>query len=119
MTALTLYGIPNCDTVKKARTWLEQRGIDYHFHDYKKSGIDAATLKRWCQEFGFEQVVNQRGTTWRKLDEAARSNLNQGKVIKLMQAQPSVIKRPIVDTGTALLLGFSEESYQRSLLPAK
>ncbi|MEI7949059.1 MAG: ArsC family reductase [Gammaproteobacteria bacterium] len=109
---LTLYGIPNCDTVKKARAWLEQHGIDYHFHDYKKAGIDAVTLGRWCDEFGFEQVLNQRGTTWRKLDESARSNLNQSLAVKLMQAQPSVIRRPVIDSGSALLLGFNAASYQ-------
>jgi Spx/MgsR family transcriptional regulator len=109
---LIMYGIPNCDTVKKARAWLEQHSIAYQFHDFKKAGIDAATLKRWCKEFGHEQVVNQRGTTWRKLDESARSNLTEAKAIELMQQQPSVIRRPVLDTGQGLLLGFSEESYQ-------
>jgi arsenate reductase len=112
---LTLYGIANCDTVKKARAWLEQHGVDYHFHDYRKAGIDAATLKRWCREFGYESVVNQRGTTWRKLSESARSNLNEARALRLMQEQPSLIKRPLADTGSRLLLGFNENSY-RSLL---
>jgi arsenate reductase (glutaredoxin) len=109
---LKMYGIPNCDTVKKARTWLEKHSVPYEFHDYKKQGIDTTTLKRWCKEFGHEQVLNQRGTTWRKLDESARSNLTEAKAIKLMQEQPSVIKRPMLDTGKRLLLGFSEESYK-------
>ena len=112
---LTLYGIPNCDTVKKARAWLEQHGVDYQFHDYKKAGIDAATLKRWCREFGHENVVNQRGTTWRKLSEAERSNLTETSAVRLMQEQPSLIKRPLADTGSRRLLGFSEECYQSLL----
>ena len=115
MTVLTLYGIPNCDTVKKARHWLEQHGVSYRFHDYKKAGIDAATLKRWCQELGYGQVLNQRGTSWRKLTEAERSPLNESRALQLMQAQPSLIKRPLIDTGSRLLLGFSESSYQSLL----
>ena len=107
-----VYGIPNCETVKKARNWLERNGVEYQFHDYKKSGIDAATLKRWCKQFGYEQLLNQRGTTWRGLDESERSNLNELKAIKLMQAHPSVIKRPLLDTGKELLLGFDEGRYQ-------
>lgn len=112
---LTMYGIPNCDTVKKARVWLEKHSFPYQFHDFRKAGIDAATLKRWCREFGHEQVVNQRGTTWRKLDESVRQNLTEAKAIQLMQQQPSVIKRPVLDTGKRLLLGFSEESYSELL----
>lgn len=108
----TLYGIPNCDTVKKARAWLDRHGVAYQFHDYKKAGIDAARLKRWCHELGQEQVLNQRGTTWRKLDESERSDLNEARAIKLMQAHPSVIKRPLLDTGKQLLLGFDEKVYQ-------
>lgn len=112
---ITLYGIPNCDTVKKARVWLDGHGLDYAFHDYKKQGIDAATLKRWCEEFGYEKLLNQKGTTWRKLDEAQRSNLTQAKAIRLMQEQPSVIKRPLLDTGKRRLLGFSEADYKALL----
>ena len=108
---ITLYGIPNCDTVKKARAELDKRGIAYHFHDYKKAGIDAATLKRWCKEFGYERVLNQKGTTWRKLDETVREGITEARAIKLMQEQPSVIKRPIVDTGSRLLLGFDAKEY--------
>ena len=108
----TLYGIPNCDTVKKARNWLEQHGVAYQFHDYKKAGIDAATLKRWSKELGHEQLLNQRGTTWRKLEESERSSLTESKAIKLMQAHPAVIKRPLLDTGKRLLLGFDAGAYQ-------
>lgn len=111
----TLYGISNCDTVKKARTWLDKHGIAYVFHDYKKQGIDAATLKRWCAEFGYEQVLNQRGTTWRKLSEDKRSNLTQAKALRLMQEHILVIKRPILDTGKGRLLGFSEADYSALL----
>lgn len=113
---LTLYGIPNCDTVKKARTWLETARLDYQFHDYRKAGIDAGTLKRWCKEFGFEQVLNQRGTTWRKLSEAERANPDPAKALKLMLAQPALIKRPILDTGTVVLLGFDATRWQAALL---
>jgi len=109
---ITLYGIPNCDTVKKARAFLEKSGVPYRFHDYKKDGIDLAVLKRCCSDFGYESVLNQRGTTWRKLDEAQRSNLTQAKALELMESQPSVIKRPIVDTGKTLLLGFDEAAYR-------
>jgi arsenate reductase len=111
----TLYGIPNCDSVKKARTWLDKNGLAYDFHDYKKQGIDAATLKRWCAEFGHEQVLNQKGTTWRKLSDAERSDLNQAKAIRLMQAHPSLIKRPLLDTGERRVLGFSEAGYKALL----
>lgn len=111
----TLYGIPNCDTVKKARAWLDRHGIAYEFHDYKKAGIDAATLKSWCEEFGHEKVLNQKGSTWRKLDDAQRAGMTQAKAIKLMQEYPSVIKRPLLDTGKRRLLGFTEAEY-RALL---
>lgn len=111
----TLYGIPNCDTVKKARTWLDAHALPYTFHDYKKQGIDAATLAHWSSELGYEALLNQRGTTWRKLPEAERAISTEAAAIALMQAQPSVIKRPLLDTGTRLLQGFSENSY-RSLL---
>ena len=110
---LTMYGIPNCDTVKKARALLDASGVAYRFHDYKKEGVDLAVLKRCCQQFGHEQVVNQRGTSWRKLDEQQRSNLSQAKALALMQQQPSLIKRPIIDTGNTLLLGFDEAAYRQ------
>ena len=106
-----LYGIPNCDTVKKARSWLDKHGIAYDFHDYKKLGIDATTLKKWCAEFGYEQVLNTRGTTFRKLNDAQRADMTQAKAIALMQEQPSLIKRPLLDTGKRRLLGFNEADY--------
>ncbi|HTR00680.1 MAG TPA: ArsC family reductase [Candidatus Acidoferrum sp.] len=109
---VTMYGIPNCDTVKKARVWLERHQISYRFHDYKKDGIEAALLKRWCAELGHDQVLNRRGTSWRKLSEAERSDVNAAKAVSLMLANPSLIKRPLLDTGSKLLLGFSEDSYR-------
>ncbi|MGV3592085.1 MAG: ArsC family reductase [Gammaproteobacteria bacterium] len=107
----TLYGIPNCDTVKKARAWLDEHGVAYEFHDYRKLGIDAATLRKWCTEFGYERVLNTRGTTWRKLPDEQRAGMTQTKAIALMQEQPSLIKRPLLDTGTRRLLGFSDADY--------
>jgi arsenate reductase (glutaredoxin) len=112
---MKMYAIPNCETVKKARVWLDSHHIAYEFHDYKKLGIDAATLKRWCKQFGYRQVLNQRGTTWRKLDEAVRTSMTETKALKLMQEQPSIIKRPLLDTGSRLLLGFDEAEYQQLL----
>ena len=113
--SLVLYGIPNCDTVKKARAWLDAAGLPYRFHDYKKSGIDEHTLKAWCDEFGYEQVLNKRGTTWKQLDAALHQQLDQHKAIELMREHNSLIKRPMLDTGTRRLLGFNPASYQSLL----
>jgi len=113
--SITLYGIPNCTSVKKARAWLDASGLAYQFHDYKKLSIDALTLKRWCDEFGYEFLINKRGTTWRKLLNIQQQELNEKKAIKLMQSQPSLIKRPLLDTGKNRLLGFDESSYHSFL----
>jgi len=94
---MILYGIRNCDTVKKARAWLDQRGVEYRFHDYKVAGIDKARLDRWCREVGWEALLNRAGTTFRKLADSQKENLNQEKAVALMLAQPSVIKRPVVE----------------------
>jgi len=110
MTA-TLYGIPNCDTVKKARVWLDQNGVAYAFHDYKKAGVDADRLGRWVDEHGWETILNRAGTTFRKLPEADRANIDRGKAIALMLAQPSMIKRPVLDLGDRRLVGFKPETY--------
>lgn len=110
MTA-TLYGIPNCDTVKKARAWLDGRGIAYDFHDYKKAGIDAARLRSWVGELGWETVLNRAGTTFRKLPEADRQGLDADKAVALMLAQPSMIKRPVLDLGDRRIAGFKPEIY--------
>ena len=99
--SVTLYGIKNCDTVKKARAWLDKHGVAYAFHDYKTAGIDAPRLQKWCKELGWETVLNRAGTTFRKLDDAAKANLTEAKAITLMLAQPSMIKRPVLDTGAA------------------
>ncbi len=108
---LTIYGIKNCDTMKKAFAWLDSRGIAYDFHDYKKRGVTKAKLAAWCKAAGWEKVLNRAGPTFRKLPDDARENLTAAKAIDLMQANPSMIKRPIVETGTALEFGFKPERY--------
>ena len=110
MTPL-LYGIPNCDTVKKARVWLEERGVGYVFHDYKKAGIDRASLERWVGELGWEAVLNRSGTTFRALPDADKADLTASKAVELMLAQPSMIKRPILDLGDRRVAGFKPEAY--------
>jgi len=108
---IVLYGIKACDTVKKARNWLDARQIAYQFHDYKTQGIDRKTLQHWCQQWGFEKVLNRNGTTFRKLDDAQKQDLDEDKAIALMLVQPSMIKRPLLDTGEQRLLGFNAEHY--------
>ncbi len=109
---VTIYGIKSCDTMKKARAWLDSHGIEYEFHDYKSSGIDAAKLTRWAGEVGWETLLNRSGTTFRKLPEAKQADLTQRKAIALMVEQPSMIKRPVVETGSRILVGFKPEIYQ-------
>lgn len=104
-----LYGIPNCDTMKKARVWLDDHGVTYRFHNYKTDGIDDATLRRWIDQVGWEKLLNRAGTTFRKLDEADRQDIDADKAIRLMQAQPSLIKRPVLDRDGALTVGFKPE----------
>ena len=108
---ITLYGIPNCDTVKKARAWLDAAGVAYAFHDYKKAGVDAATLRGWAGEVGWEVLLNRAGTTFRKLPDADKAELNEAKAIALMVAQPSMIKRPVVTGAGALLVGFKPDMW--------
>ena len=115
--AITLYGIKNCDTMKKARTWLDEHGIAYEFHDYKVAGIDRAHLERWCRALGWETVLNRAGTTFRKLPEPDRADLDERKAIALMLAQPSMIKRPVLENGKKLLIGFKPAEYQSALAP--
>ncbi|PSS48994.1 ArsC family reductase [Pseudomonas sp. BBP2017] len=114
-TPLHLYGIKACDTMKKARTWLEDKGLGYHFHDYKTQGIDRASLTRWCDEHGWETVLNRAGTTFRKLEDAQKADLDQAKAIELMLAQPSLIKRPVLDLGARTLVGFKPDLYAAAL----
>lgn len=109
---VTIYGIKNCDTMKKAFTWLKDHGVAHEFHDYKKDGIDRKTLEGWCAGQGWETILNRAGTTFRKLPEAEREGLNEKKAITLMLAQPSMIKRPILDIGGRLLVGFKPEVYK-------
>ncbi|HAW62074.1 MAG TPA: ArsC family reductase [Pseudomonas sp.] len=108
---LRLYGIKACDTMKKARTWLDEHGQDYDFHDYKSAGIDRAHLEAWCNEHGWQTVLNRAGTTFRKLDDAAKADLDQARAIELMLAQPSMIKRPVLDLGGKTLIGFKPDRY--------
>jgi arsenate reductase len=112
---VTLYGIKNCDTVKKARAWLEGRKIEYVFHDYKTAGITAERLQGWCRELGWETLLNRAGTTFRKLPDADKQELTERKAMKLMLAQPSMIKRPVLDLGKQRLAGFKPELYERAL----
>lgn len=104
---IILYGIPNCDTVKKARTWLAENGVEYQFHDFKKQGVPPEQLKRWAQAAGWETLLNRKGTTWRKLDAAAQAGAaDSAGAQALMLANPSVIKRPVVDWGKGITVGF-------------
>jgi arsenate reductase len=111
---VTIYGIKNCDTMQKARAWLDAHGIAYAFHDYKAAGIERARLESWAREVGWETLLNRAGTTFRKLPEKDRDGLNQQKAIALMLGQPSVIKRPVLDAGGRLLVGFKPE-YEKAL----
>ena len=106
-----LYGIPNCDTVKKARVWLDQHDVAYAFHDYKKVGIDRPRLEAWVAEHGWEVVLNRAGTTFRALPDADRTDLDASRAIDLMLAQPSMIKRPVLDLGDRTVVGFKPERY--------
>ncbi|HEY8609448.1 MAG TPA: ArsC family reductase [Noviherbaspirillum sp.] len=112
--AIILYGIPNCDTVKKARTWLEQQGIAYRFHDFKKAGLDAATVEAWLGQLDWTLLVNRKGTTWRALDEARKAGVTDaGSAAALMLESPSVIKRPVLRLPDSTHVGFSEALYQQ------
>ena len=112
MAEATLYGIRNCDTVKKARAFLDGKGVEYRFHDYKVAGIDVARLDRWCKELGWEALLNRGGTTFRKLADSQKNNLDRNKAMALMTAYASVIKRPVLEAGGRLIVGFKPELYQ-------
>jgi len=112
---ITLYGIPNCDTIKKARNWLQAHSIDYHFHNYKSDGVPEKELTRWVTQVGWEVLLNTRGTTWRKLDAAAKENVTEKSAIRLMIDNPSVIKRPVLDVNGRITVGFSEDVYKKQL----
>lgn len=113
---IALYGIPNCDTVKKARTWLDANGIAYEFHDYKKEGADPARLARWAEAAGWEKLLNRAGTTFRKLDDADKADIDAAKALRLMEAQPSLIKRPVAEYRGGVLVGFKPDIYAEALL---
>lgn len=108
---LHIYGIANCDTMKKARHWLDQQGLAYQFHDYKKEALEPDQLRQWVAELGWEQLLNRRGTTWRKLPEDIRERINEASAIEVMLAQPSIIKRPVLDLGNRRLVGFNPDAY--------
>ncbi|GAB3242024.1 arsenate reductase [Chitinimonas naiadis] len=111
---IKLHGIPNCDTVKKARTWLEEHQIDYTFHDFKKQGVSAELLQGWVDRLGWEVLVNKQGTTWRKLDPARQASvIDAGSAIVLLQEQPSLIKRPVLAHGEQLIVGFKPGYYDQ------
>lgn len=112
---VTIYGIRNCDTMKKARAWLDGHGVAYEFHDYKKHGVAEAQLAGWCERAGWQRLLNKAGTTFRKLPDADKQDLDQAKAIGLMVANPSMIKRPVLEAGGSLLVGFKADAYDEAL----
>lgn len=114
---LTLYGIPNCDTMKKARVWLDAHGVAHRFHDYKKAGIDRATLETWVAALGWEALLNRAGTTFRKLPDADKADLDAQRAIDLMLAQPSMIRRPVLVADDWIEIGFKADRYAGRLSP--
>ena len=114
----TIYGIKNCDTMKKARAWLDSHGVTYAFHDYKAVGIGKDTLKKWSGEVGWETLLNRAGTTFRKLPDADKEGLNERKALALMVAQPSMIKRPVLEVSGKLVVGFKPDVYATEVAPA-
>ncbi|MFP4640013.1 MAG: ArsC family reductase [Guyparkeria sp.] len=112
---ITVYGIRNCDTVRKARAWLDERGLEYRFHDYRKDGVPGEQLDTWLDRFGWETVINRRGTTWRRLPEAQRASMDTAGARAAAQANPSLIRRPIVEHDGGTLIGFDAEEWQEAL----
>ena len=113
--SITIYGIKNCDTMKKARAWLDKRGVEYAFHDYKAQGIDKTQLEKWAKQAGWETLLNRAGTTFRKLPDKDKLNITEKKALALMLAQPSMIKRPVLDVGGKLVVGFRPEIYAKTV----
>ena len=111
---IVIYGIKNCDTMKKARAWLEAHKVAYRFHDYKAEGIDRARLETWVKALGWETLLNRAGTTFRKLPDKDKDGLNEKKAIALMLAQPSMIKRPVIEKGAKRLVGFKPNDYAKA-----
>ncbi|WFL78945.1 ArsC family reductase [Altererythrobacter arenosus] len=112
---IRLYGIPNCDTVKKARKWLDAKGVDYAFHDFKKEGVSPAKLKAWIALHGVDTVLNRRGTTFRKLSDEDRADIDEAKAVRLLEANPSMIKRPVVEHDGGVLVGFKDSEWEAVL----
>lgn len=112
---ITLYGIKNCDTVKKARRWLEQHNIDYNFHDFRVDGLTETQVQAWLNELGWETLVNRRSTSWKQLDSEQRENMDQDTALQAILQQPTLIKRPLIDTGTSVHVGFAEKNYRELL----
>jgi len=120
LTAITIYGIKNCETMKKARAWLDRHGVDYAFHDYKTAGIERERLQQWTKKLGWETLLNRAGTTFRKLAEKDKTGLDAKKAVALMLAQPSMIKRPVLELGGGkLLVGFQPELYSTAFPPRR
>jgi len=112
---MDMYGIPNCDTIKKARKWLSDNNIDYTFHDYKKEGVDRKQLITWCKALGWETLLNKRGTTWRKVPDDQKASIDETSAIDLMIENPSIIKRPVLTSDNLCLVGFSVDEYAAKL----
>lgn len=110
--SVIVYGISNCDTIKKAKNWLDKKGIKYVFHDYRKQGLDISQLSNWVDALGWEPLLNKRGTTWRKLSDEVKANVDRASAIEIMMENPSIIKRPLLDKNNQLHLGFSDSLYQ-------
>ena len=112
---MILYGISNCDTVRKTRKWLNERGIEYTFHDFRKDGLNPVQLRAWVAELGWETLINKRGTTWRKLPQETRDNMDETLALAVMEDQPAIIKRPVLEHSRGTLVGFSTDQYQQLL----
>ena len=110
---ITIYGIKNCDTMKKAMRWLDEHGVDYRFHDYRKEGLDANLLEAWEKEIGWETLLNRRGMLWRKLPERSRENIDRQSALQIMEENPGIIKRPLLDLGDRRVVGFKPETYEQ------
>jgi len=108
---IKIYGIPNCDTIKKARKWLENHGIEYEFHDFKKQGVDEALLRGWVDTLGWETLLNRRGMMWRKLSDEVKQHIDEASAFQVMLETPTIIKRPVLEAGDRLIVGFSEQDY--------
>ena len=116
---IKIFGIKNCDTMKKAFRWLDDNNLEYSFHDYKKEGLDEATAKAWVDELGWENIINKRGTTWRKLDEETKGTMDNNNAVHIMMTQPSIIKRPLLVVKESIYLGFDAENYAKNYFSAK